>query len=78
MIDPVRPAADGQAFGAVQQQAAAAMQLTVEVAPFHVDVTQAAAEQVGAFAEGESMGVAFRECLVGEALPATPTSIARP
>jgi hypothetical protein len=26
----------------------------------------------------ECMGVAFRECLVGEALPATPTSIARP
>ena len=27
---------------------------------------------------GESIGVAFRECLVVEALPATPTSIARP
>ena len=26
----------------------------------------------------ECIGVAFRECLVGEALPATPTSIARP
>jgi hypothetical protein len=27
---------------------------------------------------GESIGVAFRECLVVEALPATPTSVARP
>jgi hypothetical protein len=26
----------------------------------------------------EDIGVAFRECLVVEALPATPTSIARP
>ena len=51
VVDPVRPAADGQAFGAVQQQAAAAMQQTVEVALFHVDVAQAAAEQVGACAE---------------------------
>src|SRR6478609_3163735 len=51
VIDPVRPAADGQPFGAVQQQAAAAIQQTVEVALFHVDVAQPAAEQVGAFAE---------------------------
>ncbi len=48
VVDPVRPAADGQAFGAVQQQAAAAMQQVVEVALLHVDVAQAAAEQVGA------------------------------
>jgi hypothetical protein len=26
----------------------------------------------------ECIGVAFRECLVGQTLPATPTSIARP
>jgi len=51
VIDPVRPAADGQAFGAVQQQAAAAMHQTVEIALFHVDVAQAAAEQVRACAE---------------------------
>jgi hypothetical protein len=36
---------------AVQQQAAAAMQQTVEAALFHVDVAHAPAEQVGALAE---------------------------
>ena len=44
VVDPVRPANRGQSFGAVQQQSAATMQLTVEVALFHVDVGQAAAE----------------------------------
>jgi len=40
-----------QTFGAVKQQAAAAMQQTVEAALVDVDVAQAAAEQVWAVAE---------------------------
>jgi hypothetical protein len=50
---PGPTSADGQPFGAVQQQAAAAMQQAVEAALFHVDVAQAAAEQVGPLTSGE-------------------------
>ncbi len=51
VIDPVREAAGTQVSGAVQEQAATAVQQIVEAALFHVDVAQAPAEQVGAFTE---------------------------
>src|SRR5262249_17766085 len=51
VVDPVRPAVDGHPSGAVEQQTAAAMQQSVQVAVLELDVGQATAEQVGTGAE---------------------------